>query len=70
MSKEEIREEGLEYVVPKRKRNRKITINYFQVKKNNENWIRARKPGKRQQRKMISIAVSIVFTRYWEITLI
>jgi hypothetical protein len=59
MTKEEIIEEGLYHVVPKRESNRKITINYLQNKKNDVNWIKARKPGRNQQRKMISLAISI-----------
>ena len=59
MSNEEIIQEGLNNVVPKRKSNREITINYLQSKRNNENWTKARKPGKRQQRRMIALAVSI-----------
>ena len=59
MSKEEVREEGLYHVVPKRESNRGITINYLQNKKNDVNWLKARKPGRNQQKKMISLALSI-----------
>jgi hypothetical protein len=56
--KEEIIEEGLYYVVPKRKSNRANTINYLPNKKNNMNWSKARKPGKNHQIKMVSLDIS------------
>ena len=51
-----IEQEGLSYVVPKRKKNRtrNITINYLRNKKNNDNWTIPRKPGVRQKRKLLS----------------
>ena len=59
MSTNDIEEEGLNHVVPKRKNNRAITINYLQNKKNNKKWHKARKPGRRQQKKMLALAISI-----------
>ena len=60
MTQEEIEEEGLSHVVPKRRgiRQRRITINYLQHKKNKDKWLPARYPGVRQKRKMLSLAVS------------
>ena len=49
LSKGEIEQEGLNHVVPKRKSNRNITINYLQDKKNDKNWNRGRKPGRLQK---------------------
>ena len=59
MNKEEIVEEGLEYVIPKREgiRLRNITINYLRQKKNNSKWLPARRPGVRQKKKMLALAV-------------
>ena len=60
MTEQEIQEEGLTHVVPKRRgiRLRKITINYLQQKKNADKWLPARSPGVRQKRKMLALAVS------------
>ena len=60
MTQEEIDQEGLTHVVPKRRgvRLRKITINYLQLKKNKNKWLQARSPGVRQKRKMLALAVS------------
>ena len=59
MSKEEIIEEGLSHVIPKREgvRLRNITINYLRQKRNNNKWLPARSPGVRQKRKMLALAV-------------
>ena len=57
---EEIEQEGLNLVIPRRKKNRtrKITINYLRNKKNDQNWSVARKPGTRQKKKMLALAIS------------
>ena len=61
MTEEEIETEGLRNAVPKRKNpnTRSITINYLQDDKNDDKWYRGRKPGRVQQRRMISLAVTI-----------
>ena len=48
-------------VIPKRKgqRNRIITINYLRNKKNEDKWTIARKPGTRQMKKMLALAISV-----------
>ena len=60
MTQEEIDQEGLTHVIPKRRgiRLRKITINYLQLKKNKNKWLPARSPGVRQTRKMLALVVS------------
>ena len=60
MSTEEIANEGLENVIPKRRgvRLRKITVNYLRQKKNAAKWLPARRPGVRQQKKMLALAVA------------
>ena len=60
MTQDEIEQEGLAFVIPKRRgvRLRKITINYLQLKKNKNKWLPARSPGVRQKRKMLALAVS------------
>ena len=60
MSPDEIAAEGLGNVIPKRRgvRLRKITINYLRHKKNADNWLPARRPGVRQQQKMLALAVA------------
>ena len=60
MTPEEITEEGLTNVIPKRRglRLRRITVNYLRHKRNEDKWIPARKPGVRQQRKRLALAVS------------
>ena len=62
MTEEEIETEGLRHVIPKRRqavrRNRKITIRYLQQKKNQAKWLKARRPGARQQKRMLALAVS------------
>ena len=60
MSPAEIREEGLEHVIPKRRgiRLRRITVNYLRQKKNADKWLPARRPGVRQKRKMLALAIS------------
>ena len=61
MTEEQIEEEGLKHVIPRRRglRLRRITIRYLQQKKNNEKWMPARRPGARQQKKMLALAVSL-----------
>lgn len=60
MTPEEVTAEGLTHVIPKRRgvRLRRITVNYLRRKRNAENWLPARRPGVRQKRKMLSLAVS------------
>ena len=60
MSPEDIAAEGLKNVIPTRQglRLRKITINYLKHKRNASKWNTARKPGVRQQKKMLALAVS------------
>ena len=60
MTPQDITAEGLENVVPTRQglRLRKITINYLKHKKNESKWRPARKPGVRQQKKMLALAIS------------
>ena len=36
----------------------KITIRFLQAKKNDQKWLKARRPGIRQQKKMLALAVS------------
>ena len=55
---EEIEQEGLTAVIPTRESNKKITINYLQSSKNDENWSKARKPGIRQQKKILAMVIS------------
>ena len=59
MTTEEIIEEGLENVIPKRRgvRLRKITVNYLRHKRNADKWQPARRPGVRQKSKMLSLVV-------------
>ena len=61
MSKEEIEQEGLQHVIPKRKQEtgRKITVAYLQNKKNDKNWSNLRTPGHRQKKRMIGLALVI-----------
>jgi hypothetical protein len=51
-----IEREGLMHVIPKRKkrRTRRITINYLRSKHNDAKWKVGRKPGVRQKRKMLA----------------
>ena len=60
MTNEEIEEEGLKHVVPKRKTqpNRKVSIAYLSNKKNDENWGPARTPGHRQKKKMLGLTIA------------
>ena len=60
ISAEEIKQEGLKHVIPKRRgiRLRRITIQYLKQKKNNDKWLPARRPGIRQKRKMLAFAVA------------
>ena len=61
VTREEIEYEGLSLVIPKRKkkRTRNITINYLRQKNNDQQLTLARKPGIRQKRKMLALAVSV-----------
>ena len=47
-------------MIPKRRglRLRKITVNYLRHKTNADKWLPARKPGVRQKRRMLALAVS------------
>ena len=59
---EEIYAEGLTLVIPKRKktvRMRRITVNYLRNKKNEDSWTVGRKPGNRQKKKMLALAISV-----------
>ena len=58
---EEIDAEGLGLVIPKRKktRTRRITVNYLRNKKNDDTWTVARKPGVRQKKKMLALAITV-----------
>ena len=60
MTPQDITAEGLVNVIPTRQglRLRKITINYLKHKKNESKWRPARKPGVRQQKKMLALAIS------------
>ena len=60
MSEEEISKEGLQHVIPSRKgeANRSITVAFLCNKANDEKWLSARKPGVRQKRKMVALAVA------------
>ena len=51
MTPEEIIEEGLENVIPKRRgvRLRRITVNYLRHKRNADKWLPARRPGVRRK---------------------
>ena len=62
MSKDEIQQEGLQHVIPKRRGEiriqRRITIRFLQAKKNDQKWLPGRRPGVRQKQKMLGLAVS------------
>ena len=60
MSREEVTREGLSNVIPKRKveTGREISVAYLCNKDNEDKWKRARKPGSRQKKKMIALAVA------------
>ena len=60
MSEEAIENEGLRNVIPRRKNetNRRISVAYLADKKNDDKWTIARKPGHRQRKKMLAIAVT------------
>ena len=55
---EEIEGEGLTLVIPNRESKRAVTINYLQSSKNDEKWSKARKPGVRQEKKMLAMVIS------------
>ena len=59
MSREDIRREGLANVVPERKEEtgREISVAYLCNKDNAGKWKTARKPGVRQRKKMVALAV-------------
>ena len=62
MSKEEIKQEGLESRIPKRKtenRGRPIGVHYLSIKENDENWIKpAEQPGRLQKKRIIALVVA------------
>ena len=60
MTEQEIEREGLKNVIPKRRgvRLRRISINYLQQKKNADKWLPARRPGVRQKKNMLALAIS------------
>ena len=61
MSDEDVKKEGLEHVIPRRKkeRKRKVTVAYLSQKKNEDEWSRARtKPVNRQKKRMIALVVA------------
>ena len=59
MTRQYIEEESLRTVIPKRRgiRLRKITINHLHQKKNADKWLPARRPGVRQKRRIIALAI-------------
>ena len=59
MTKDEIEQDGLVHTIPKRRglRLKLIQIRYLHQKKNKKKGQPARKPGVRQQRKMLPLAV-------------
>ena len=59
MTREDVTREGLANVVPKRKEEtgREISVAYLCNKDNVDKWKKARKPGVRQRRKMVALAV-------------
>ena len=61
MTEAEIVAEGLRHVIPRRRqglrRLRKVTVRYLHQKGNNTKWLPARKPGVRQQKRMLALAV-------------
>ena len=59
MNREDIKREGLAHVVPERKveTGRDITVAYLCNRANDDKWKTARKPGKRQCKKMVALAV-------------
>ena len=60
MTKETIAKEGLTNIIPERKQEtgRGITVAYLCNKANEDKWKTARKPGKRQKKKMVALAVA------------
>ena len=60
MSSEEIEEEKLQHVIPKRKKEtgRDITVAYLCNKSNEDKWLNARMPGTNQKKKMIALTVT------------
>ena len=60
LTKEEVKREGLEHVIPKRKveTGREITVAYLCNKANEDKWLKARAPGVRQKKKMVALAIS------------
>ena len=60
MSRGDIVKEGLQHVIPNRigGNNRNITVNYLNDKRNDDQWIKGRVPGKRQRKKMLAFAVA------------
>ena len=60
LTKEEVTREGLDHVIPKRKveTGRDISVAYLCNKANEDKWERARKPGIRQRKRMVALAVA------------
>ena len=60
MTKEEITKEGLTEVIPERKieTGRQISVAYLCNKNNVEKWKKTRKPGNRERKKMVALAVA------------
>ena len=60
MTREEIVKEGLSHVVPERKieTGREISVAYLCRKANEDKWKKARKPGKKQKKRMVALAVA------------
>ena len=60
MSRGDIVKEGLQHVIPDRigGNNRNITVNYLNDRRNDDQWIKGRVPGKRQRKKMLAFAVA------------
>ena len=60
MTQREVYLEGLQHVIPKRRKRsaRKVAIRYLRSGKGDEKWLPARKPGCRQQKKMLALAIS------------
>jgi hypothetical protein len=59
MTPEEIADEELVNVIPKRRgaRLQRKTVNYLRHKKNTNKWLAARRPGIRQKTRMLTMAV-------------
>ena len=60
LTPEEIVREGLERQIPKRKTNpnRKVSVAYLTNKEYEDNWYKARIPGKKQKKRMLGLAIA------------